>query len=200
MIKAILFDFDGVLTTQKTGSTQIVAYLAEKTNITEELLLKEYYKYNKDLLYGRTTHKEIWETFCKNVGSEIDYRLLTEAFRNVSFDENMINLAKELKKSYKIGLITDNKCDRIEEILDFYKLKNLFDVVTISAQYKSGKSEKLVFEKTLSALDLKPEECIFIDNNPNFLIAPQAIGIPTILFDDENRDFKAFKTTLFSML
>ncbi len=55
MIKAILFDFDGVLTIDKTGSQSIIKYLARITGISKDALKREYYKYNKDLLYGEIT-------------------------------------------------------------------------------------------------------------------------------------------------
>lgn len=40
MIKAILFDFDGVLTTDRTGSLSICNYICKKTGIDLELLKK----------------------------------------------------------------------------------------------------------------------------------------------------------------
>lgn len=46
----------------------------------------------------------------------------------------MIELVKKLKTNYLIGVITENKCDRIETILDYYKLKKYLDVVAVSAE------------------------------------------------------------------
>ena len=199
MIKAILFDFDGVLTIDKTGSQSIIKYLARITGISIDLLEKEYYKYNEELLYGKITHKDMWQSFCDTLGTSIEYDTLIDAFRNTPIDSEMIDLVKEFKKVKKIGMITDNKRDRIDEVLGFNKLRPLFDVVSVSADYHSGKEERLIFDKTISALSVKPEQCVFIDNTENNLVIPQRMGMHTILFDDENRSIAALKRELLAL-
>lgn len=59
MIKAILFDFDGVLTIDKAGSTTITNYISQKTGISLDLVKSCYYKYNKRLLYGEISHEDM---------------------------------------------------------------------------------------------------------------------------------------------
>lgn len=200
MFKAILFDFDGVLTIDKTGSQSIINYLAKKTGIGVELLNSSYYKHNKALLYGEITHKDIWHKFCNDIGSSLDYHLLIEAFQNTSLDYEMLSFVKQLKEKYKIGMITDNKCDRIEEILNYHKLNSLFDIVSVSAAYHSGKEGKTIFEKTISMLDIMPSESIFIDNTEKNLSIPRQMGMHTILFDDENRNITVFRENLLGLL
>ena len=193
MIKAVLFDFDGVLTTDKTGSESILKYLAQQTGICLEKLKTAYYRYNNPLLRGELTHADIWADFCRELGADMSYELLPQAFRHTPLDPEMLGLARSLKKSCWIGMVTDNKCDRIDEILRFNCLDSLFDVVSVSAQYGSGKSERAIFEGTLAALNVAPEECIFIDNSEKNLIVPREMGIRAIFFDDEIRDIDALK-------
>lgn len=97
-------------------------------------------------------------------------------------------------------MITDNKVDRITEILDFHNLTDLFDVVTISAECKCGKSDRKIFDITLNSLNVEPSDCVFIDNSEKNLVVPQEIGIHTILFDDENRNIEKFKKQLNKLL
>lgn len=47
-----------------------------------------------------------------------------------------------------------------------------------------------------SRLDLRPEECVFIDNAGKNLVVPEQMGIRTLLFDDEARDFPRFRAQL----
>jgi putative hydrolase of the HAD superfamily len=63
-IVAILFDFDGVLTTDKTGTQSISNYICQKANIDLEAFKKYYYPYNDDLLNGKITHNDMWSEFC----------------------------------------------------------------------------------------------------------------------------------------
>ena len=199
-MKAILLDFDGVLTIDKYGSDSILRYLAENTPVSIDILKKEYYKINRGLLYGEYTHKDIWADYCKNIEYDIDFQILIDSFINTPLDDDMISFVRELKKEYIIGMITDNKVDRITEILKHHNLTDLFDIVTISAECKCGKNDRKIFDITLENLGVNPNNCVFIDNSEKNLTVPNELGISTILFDDGNRDILKFKKQLFDLI
>ena len=190
-IKGLFFDFDGVITTDKQGSPTIISYISQETNIPYERVENAYYKHNQDLLYGRITHRDMWEQFCREVGKSVDYQILEKAFMNISLDEKMLDYIKKKRKDYLIGMITDNKADRINTIVDNTVLKDLLDVVIISANVHSRKIEKKIFEEALKESGLKAEECVFIDNTAANLVVPSEMGFTTIYFDDEKRDFSS---------
>ncbi len=199
-MKAILFDFDGVLTVDKYGSDSVLRYFDENTDVPFEVLKKEYYKINKGLLYGQYTHKDIWEEYCNRVGTYIDFQILIDSFINTPLDNGMLSIVKQLKEEYLVGMITDNKVDRIETILDYNGLNDLFDIVTVSAQCKCGKDERRIFDITIQALNVEAGECIFIDNSEKNLIVPNEMGMHTVLFDDEKRDLIGLKNELSKLL
>ena len=196
MIKAVLFDFDGVLTIDKTGSTSITNYLSNICGIPLEDVKACYYKYNKQLLLGETTHLEIWQDFCKSLGHNIDYDILIDSFRATRLDEKMITLVKELKEKYFVGMITENKSDRISTILEYRGLEEYFDVIAISANLHSGKDSDSIFKYVLDVLDISASECLFIDNTEKNLIIPRKMGMATIFYDDDNRDYDLFVNDL----
>ncbi len=196
MIKAIFFDFDGVLTTDKTGSQSIVNYLSAKTGIPYDTLKPVYALFNKELLLGGLKHEDMWQAFCDRLGTDIDYTLLTDSFWNTPIDEDMITLVKQLKSHYAVGMITDNKCDRIDEIVRYHGWSTLFDAISVSAAFGSGKTDARIFNETLSALGIYPEESVFIDNTAKNLIIPEQLGMHTILFDDANRNIAQFAEQL----
>ena len=200
MIKSILFDFDGVLTIDKTGSTSITKYISQQTNIPLDIVKASYYKYNKKLLIGEIIHEDMWADFCNDVGKQIPYQVLIDSFKNTALDERMFNYIKELKKSYRIGMITDNKVDRIEIILKHNHCTDYFDVVAISAKQHSGKENSPIFQYVLDNLKVKATECVFIDNTEKNLLVPARMGMKTVLFDDENREFQAFARSLSAIL
>lgn len=190
MIKAILFDFDGILTTDRTGSLSICKYISKKTGIDYELFKKEYYKYNADLLYGKVKHEDIWEVLCSGLNRKIDINVLYESFLNTSIDNQMIELACKLKEqNYKIGMVTDNKKDRIDNIIKHYDWDKLFDTITISSEVGSGKDCKAIFERTIDSLKVTMDECVFIDNQEKNLIIPRSMGMKVIYFNDGERNY-----------
>lgn len=200
MTRGIFFDFDGVITVEKTGTPTIVSYIAKETDLPVQKVEAVYYRYNELLLRGDITHKDMWDSFCKELETDIDYGILIKSFLNITIDEVLLSYIKELKSHYVIGMITDNKADRIETILESTELNNLFDIVTISANVHARKTETKIFEDVLSKTQLKPQECVFIDNTAKNLEIPREMGFKTILFDDEKRDMEKFRDSLNEML
>ncbi len=188
-IKGAFFDFDDVVTIKKQGSPTIISYISNELGIPYDRVEKAYCKHNKDLLLGNIIHRDMWDEFCSDVGQVIDYQVLEDAFMNVTIDGKMIDYIKELRKDYLIGMITDNKADRIKALVDKTELKGLFDVVIISAEVHGRKSEKKIFEEALRQSGLKPSECVFIDNTASNLERPSEMGFHTVFFDDEKRDY-----------
>lgn len=200
MIKAILFDFDGVLTTDATGSTSICNYLSKYTGIRLEAVRDAYYQYNDGLLYGRVTHADIWQDFCDNLNYNFGMDVLISSFLNTPIDKQMITFAETLKlKGYKIGMVTDNKADRIDSIIKHFSWNNLFDTITVSANVGSGKDCKEIFIKTVTGLNLPANECVFIDNQEKNLMIPKQMGMAAIYFDHVKRDYEQFIQDLFKL-
>ncbi|WP_155829882.1 MULTISPECIES: HAD-IA family hydrolase [unclassified Butyrivibrio] len=191
MIKGLFFDFDGVITMEKQGSPTIISYISKVTNIPYEMVNNAYCKHNHDLLYGSITHKDIWKQFCEDIGYSLDYQVLESAFMNITIDKKMLQYIKDRHDHYLIGMITDNKADRIKTIVSNTELKELFNVIIISADVHSRKSERKIFEEALKQSGLKAEECIFIDNTASNLKIPSEMGFTTIYFDDEKRDYSS---------
>lgn len=202
MYRAVLFDLDGVLTTDRTGSESTVKSLSLHTGLPMETLLTAYRRHNREMLCGQLTHRDIWPEMCAEVGREIPFDLLHTAFIETPMDDGMLALARDMKAAgCLIGLVTDNKVDRIDAILDHHGLRGLFDAVTISAQAGSGKRERASFEDVLAKLNavagpVEARDCIFIDNTAYNLVVPAEMGFATYLYDDEKRDAEALRAVL----
>lgn len=191
MIKAILFDFDGVLTTDATGSKSICNYICKNTGIDLERFKEEYYKYNDDLLYGKLQHEDIWDELCKGLNTQIDINILFDSFINTPIDGKMMRYVEQLKeKNYKIGMVTDNKKDRIDQISQYYGWDKVFDTISISAEVGFGKDYTTIFEKTIKCLKVKASECVFIDNQEKNLIIPEKMGMSVIYFNHDERNYE----------
>lgn len=191
-MQAIFFDFDGVLTTDPTGSYSTCRYVAKAAGVDEAAFTKAYRTYNRDLLLGKTTHAAIWPKVCAGVGVELPYRLLIDSFLHTPLDEGMLTLVRRLKDAgYQTGMITDNKQDRIDCLVKRHHWETLFDAILVSAAVGSGKDGRRIFEQAAAALSVPMEECVFIDNQEKNLLVPRALGMKTVYFDQEKRDFPA---------
>jgi FMN phosphatase YigB (HAD superfamily) len=198
-IKAVLFDFDGVLTTDKTGSLTTTRFLSKRTGIDFARVQSVFRNFNDDLTLGKTTHTKVWESICEGLGKSLSIELLKEAFESTPMNARMLELARHLHPRYSVGIVTDNKKDRIDRLKQIHNLASLFDPIAVSAEIGVAKDSPEMFLGVLSRLNANPNECVFIDNSQENLIAPRSLGINTIYFDDETQDFEALSAALESL-
>jgi putative hydrolase of the HAD superfamily len=171
-------------------------YLSRRTGIELSKLQAAFRRFNDDLTLGRTTHAAVWADICADLGQTVGLDLLEDAFESTPLSEQMLAVARELRARYSVGIITDNKKDRIDALKRLHDLPRLFNPIVVSAEVGLGKHDARMFLGALQLLRVDPEECIFIDNSKDNLIAPNLIGMKTIYFDDEKRDFEALLTEL----
>jgi len=195
-IKAVLFDFDGVLTTDKTGSLTTTRYLSNRTGIELSRVRAVFRRFNSDLTLGKTTHERIWDEICRGLGQDLSIDILKEAFESTPLSKRMLDIAKGLRSTHSVGIVTDNKKDRIDLLKKIHELPSLFDPIVVSAEVGAGKEGPQIFLEALHRLRINPQESIFIDNSQENLIAPMSLGIKTIYFDDEKQDFNGLLTAL----
>jgi len=196
LIKAVFFDYDGVLTTDKTGSLTTTRYLSQAIGVELSEVKAAFARFNEDLTLGRTTHAQIWETICHELRMELPISLLREAFESTPMNAGMFSLARQLRANHSVGIITDNKKDRIDHLKRIQKLAALFSPIVVSAEIGANKDGREIFLYALSRASVLPEESVFIDNNRDNLIAPNALGIKTVFHDDETNDIVALANEL----
>ena len=196
MIRAVFFDYDGVLTTDKTGSLTTTRYLSEATGISLPRVKAAFSRRNNELTLGRATHAQIWQEVCAELGEAISISLLHAAFESTPLNTGMLSLARDLKRSHSVGIITDNKKDRIDYLKRHQSLGALFNPIVVSAELGADKGSAGIFLHALQCVGVQPSEAVFIDNNLDNLAAPTALGINTVFHDDERNDIEALVSKL----
>ena len=196
MIKAIFFDYDGVLTPDKTGTYTTCKYISKVTGIDIDKLSQCYRQFNEVLNTGKKTHKDIWLQFCECIGQSLDIQIIQYAFDSTPLNESVYNLAVSLKEKYKVGIITYNKKDRLVALTKKYEMDKVFDSIIVSADVGSGKEDDKIFYAATNSIGVKPEECVFIDNHKKNLIIPAQMGFKTIFYDLEKNDVQLLKKEL----
>jgi putative hydrolase of the HAD superfamily len=97
-------------------------------------------------------------------------------------NEPMIERVRELKKQYKIGLLTNMGPDTLDEIFDEAECNELFDVVIVSSDVGLIKPSRDIFELTSERLGVPADDTIFIDDRPVNTDGAARTGMRTILF------------------
>lgn len=196
MIRTVFFDFDGVLTTDSTGSLTTLRSLARQTGLAEEALWTAFAPFNHDLLSGRTTHARAWPDICIALGRSLPFECLETAFRDTPINRPMLALARTLATRRSVGIITDNKADRMDVLRRLHGLDDIFDPIVVSAEVGSGKQEPRIFEYALQRVGRRAEECLFIDNTATNLRVPAAMGMHALHFDGTRGNAEGLRDAL----
>lgn len=188
-LRAVFFDYDGVLTTDPTGSVTTCGYLSQASGLPFDVLAQAFRPHNAALSTGRCTHAEVWPAICAQLPRPLPIEWLRAAFESTPLNAAMMALARGLKQcGLVVGIITDNKQDRIDHLVRHQGLAALFDPIVVSAAVGSTKEGAAIFEHALQRAGLPAAQCLFIDNSPANLVAAARLGMHSEHFDDARAD------------
>lgn len=187
MIKAVLFDIDGVIVYSDKANREFVnAILREqgKKNLTEKEFQKIKFFTIKQVLekyLPELTEKKIEKIRNKWSPKYVNFVSLTELNKGIK------EILNYLKKKYKLGIITNRS---LTTVLDFHKVKNYFDFIVTSADVKNPKPSPEGINKTLKKFRIKPEEAVFIGDTIADLNAGKSAKVKTLIFRTTQKEIK----------
>lgn len=186
MIRAIIFDCFGVLTTDLWK--EFVASLPEDQQSSASSL-------NHALDAGMVSHQDFFEAIHKSTGrlpKEVEETITTELHKNVP----LLGYIAELKKDYKIGLLSNVSTDWITREFLSAEERALFTDMVFSYQVGITKPDSGVYQLTADRLGEKPEDCVLIDDSELNCNGAEKTGMKAIKYDN----FETLKSQLKSML
>lgn len=197
MIKAVFFDFDGVLTLESTGGDAISKALSKQTGIPIRQLSPIYHKYGAHLVLNHKRYETILKPLNKELKTALTIEDIIEATKTSRRNQDMLDLAYELRKAgYITGVITDNNVDRIDVLREPFGLDD-FQPLVVSAEVGCGKWQNTkIYKIALVLAAVQPQESIFIDNSANNLTFAAKLGMQTYWHNDKTNDVSAFRNKL----
>ena len=189
MIKAVIFDLCGVCFFD-FGSEDIDCKkrYSKALGISTEKFSETWRSIWPSFKLGKITESEFWKTFIEkfNAKSEVEdlKRITREGIKPKS---DVIKIVEKLRENYTVAMITNNSIEWVDYINRKYKLNEKFDLIINSADVCMAKPDPEIYEFTLKKLNLKPEECIFIDDQERNLRSAKDLGMKTILFESAEK-------------
>ncbi|WP_005035854.1 HAD family hydrolase [Holophaga foetida] len=105
-------------------------------------------------------------------GCHLDSELLISAYTRIFTPiESTFDLIRRLKPHYKLGLLSNTNPWHFERGIRTCPVFPLFDAVTLSFEARALKPDPRIYQDALDKLGLMAEECIFIDDRPDFIQA-----------------------------
>lgn len=174
MIKAIIFDCFGVLTTE--------GWLAFKNKYfgNDPKKMREASDLNHQLDRGLISYEQALNGISELANVPTDE--LDSVLRDTVVDETLIEYIRtKLKPIYKIGMLSNVRKDWIEMVFTNSQLE-LFDGLCLSNETGVIKPDPKAYEMASRLLDVKPNEVVFIDDLEANVAGAEVIGMKGILY------------------
>ncbi|HUY85287.1 MAG TPA: HAD family hydrolase [Candidatus Dormibacteraeota bacterium] len=197
MIKAVFFDFDGVLTIEGHACDAICRTLSKKFDLPYDKLEPAFHNHAKNLNLAPERFESFIDDLNEEMGSNMAVKDILEAVTSAQPNAGMISLAKQLQdKGLIVGIITDNNVERIEVLRQPFELDK-YKPLIVSAKVGSGKWQNTkIFEVALEQAKVQPSEALFIDNTIDNLRFADELGMNTYWHDHDLNDVVAFRNRL----
>ncbi len=174
MIKAIIFDCFGVL--YPIGSDiyfeRHIKEFRDDKSVLDDI--------NAKIDLGIIGKEQFFQAIEQEIGIPSSY--IQQEFEQIKkVDQAVLELIRALKKKYKVALLS-NAGEGELDVLERDKIKDLFEVLTVSYLIKIVKPDPRIYEKCAQDLGALPQECVFIDDGLKNTAGAEAIGMKAIYY------------------
>lgn len=181
LIEAIIFDFGNVICSFDNNIfLEKISKYTDKTVSELNELIYIYSDLPKQYETGLISSDKFFNEIIKKCGLSIPKPEFIKAYTNIFTPiPTTLDLIKKLKTRYKIALLSNTSEWDFEYGLkpSMIEIFNLFDAVSLSFEVKAMKPKKKIFLDSLKKLDLKPEQCVYIDDIQGYVEAANELGM-----------------------
>ena len=188
MIRAVIFDCFGVLTTD--------GWLPFK---------RKYFSANPELEEAATYLNKrtdaglaSYDDFVRDI-AELAHVPLSEAARaiehNVTDDELLSYIATDIKPKYKVGLLSNAGANWMDRLFS-KEQQSVFDAIALSYETGVVKPDARAYEIITERLGVDSEECLFVDDQERYCTAAKEAGMKAIWY----QSLEQFKTDISPLL
>ncbi len=113
-------------------------------------------------------------------------------FHSSKRNEQLLKFIQELRKTYKIGLLSNVGGNTLDGFFSSEERQQLFDEVVLSGEVNLAKPDRAIFELICSRLGVKLDEAIMIDDMQATCDIVKTFGMQSVCY----KDFEQLKAEL----
>lgn len=188
MIKALIFDCFGVFYTDP-----VFAYMRDPQTPPEKA--KALHALDEQAARG-TLSKNDFVTQAAALLNISATDTKQRFFRGNDRNDELVAFVKELRKSYKIAMLSNIGGDMMDGFFTPQERQDLFDTAVLSGDVKMAKPDKAIFELTCQRLGVELHEAIMIDDMQSTCDIVKTYGMQSVCY----KDFEQCKNELRALL
>lgn len=198
MIKAIIFDFGGVLVRDSRPGSR--GKLAQRLNISRERLLD--HVFGNDLAFpattGRVSENDLWQHIfaTMQIAPQQQAEFIRDFWGEDEIDPKMVDLMKRKRSKYKIGILSNAWSGAREAFVSKYGLDTLTDNMVISAEEGLAKPDPRIYRLAVNRLNIHPDEAIFLDDVMENVVGAREVGLRAFQHVDSQTSVQKIESLL----
>lgn len=180
MIKAVIFDMDGVIIDSEGVYLEYQLEFAKKKNPNVKLedlypmvgaTKQECWEVVERVVSNGQTWEQLRTEFRqRDIYSEIDYRSI--------YRLEVTDTLKQLKEAgFRLALASSTHLELVERVLKENGIRHYFEAVVSGEQFKKSKPDPEIYLYTAGQLKLKPEECLAVEDSTIGITAAHRAGL-----------------------
>jgi putative hydrolase of the HAD superfamily len=188
MVKALIFDCFGVFYIDP-----VFAYMRDPATLPEKA--KALHALDKQAAVGALDRQGFVTQAASLLGiseSESEQRFFHGSERN----EPLVELVQKLRKTYRIGMLSNIGGDMMDGFFSAEERERLFDTVILSGDVKLAKPDRAIFELACKQLGVELHEAVMIDDMQTTCDTVKTYGMESVCY----KDFEQFQAELTAIL
>lgn len=189
MLKAVIFDMDGVIIDSEPFYLVIGMELYKRLNInvTEE----------EHISYTGVSNPNMWTSIKNKHGLKqtVSELVSIQNKANIEYLEKniekpipgVVNILESLSRNgIKVALASSSSMEIIRLVLEKFEIIKYFQVIVSGESFERGKPAPDIFLKAAEMLQVEPESCTVIEDSNHGVTASKAAGMMCIGFQNSN--------------
>jgi putative hydrolase of the HAD superfamily len=207
VIRAVISDFGGVLTTPLSASFEA---FAARSEITLEALgfalatiaARDGVHPLHELECGRVTEASFLEAMAATLSDHLDREIAMESFAEHYFaglepNAPMIEFMASLRgEGYRMALLTNNVREWEARWRAMAPIEDIFELVVDSAFVGMRKPDPEIYELTVERLGVPATECVFVDDFEHNCDAARELGMTAVVYRDAEQTIAELRAAL----
>ena len=142
----------------------------------------------RDFEKGLLSPREFYKRAADLLGIKVPYRDFVLIWNDIFWeDEGACDIAKSLKGSYRLFLLSNVNRLHFEHIQKKFAIIKIFDEMILSFMIGAIKPDRLIFEEAIRRAGGDKDEMLYIDDRQDLVAAAAGLGIDSIRYEGPDR-------------
>jgi len=130
---------------------------------------------------GELSQHQLFESLSKITGTPADI-IENEWLEYVHIDHRIVEMLREWRNSVRIVLLTNSPAPLLRKIITDNNSIDLFHAIVVSSEQGIAKPDRRIYEIALGMVEVRPGECLMIDDNQMNIQGAISAGMRGLLF------------------